>query len=164
MRRSTHLMTGMALGITFAPDALSGMAAVMGSLCPDWLDVTASFGNRDRWSKIHRTWSHNQSYWAVALVGLVFAQDLMPGWGFECLTFFWAGAALHIVLDCLTPMGIPVIPLDNKTRFSVGIIKTNSILDILLGLLLLMGAIGWRLTHGGFPAWFGSVLTKMHGI
>lgn len=154
MRISTHLMAGAAFGIAFAPNIFSFVAAVAGSIVPDKLDSWQAGGDYDKWSKIHRGWTHNVFWWALLAVCLDLFLVLPKGYGFKIISqicwFFLGGCATHLALDFLNPTGVGVCPfMSVRSRIGLGIIKTNSVCDTLTGIVLLLGAIAWRY-HKGF--------------
>lgn len=164
MRRMTHYLAGCAVGCAFAPDPLSFAAAVAGAGLPDKLDSLFSFGDHERWAMIHRTWSHNVAYWLVPLVvwsffftsGLSFPWNIVSGMA----GFFLLGVASHLLLDFFTPMGVGICPFASaNSRVSLRLVKTNSVIDTMLGpSLLALGIIfRWR---SGFDAggFFGALL------
>lgn len=123
MKRITHFASGAALGAVLAPDMYSATCCLLGSLAPDWLDKAVSLGNWQRWEKIHRTWSHTLMWWGL-FIGILSIVHVLPPLVFRCLFFFGTGALLHLALDSLNPMGIPIFP--KTRRFSFNIVKTGS--------------------------------------
>lgn len=164
MKILTHILAGMAIGIAMAPNPPSFLAAIAGSVCPDKLDTLFSFGNRDRWSRIHRTWSHNLAYWLVPVFVWLWFWPFRPPppWAAveQVAVFFCLGVFSHLLLDFLNPTGIGICPFASaRSRVGLGIVRTNSLADILTGILLLGSGIAFR-WHAGFNAerFFGSVL------
>jgi membrane-bound metal-dependent hydrolase YbcI (DUF457 family) len=184
MQKMTHLLSGIALGAAFAPNAALAAVAVAGALCPDALDRMVALGSHERWSRIHRTWSHNVAYWALAAMA---ASLLRPGtrlpWGRAVpdpfhltqaqmdgiglvLIFFLAGVFAHLALDWLTPMGVPAHLFDNTSRIRLGkgVVKTGSLADTLLGAaLLLAGAARFAPVPERLHGWFADGATMFTG-
>lgn len=163
MRPSTHYLAGFALGTLLADNPVELAACVLGAGIPDRLDIACSFGSRERWERIHRTWSHNASYWMlpVALWAAFWPFPTQPPWGaaLEIAKFLMYGVLSHIVLDLLTPMGIGICPFaSGSSRISLKMIRTNSLSDTLLGPALAAAAVLWRWREGfDARAFFGSV-------
>jgi len=118
MTRTTHLMSGMvlveAIVATHVPASigLGGLAhpAVIGALSPAagaaligsiFPDIDMLFGPRDGWNDFHRTLFHWPPLYIAAGLFLYFA--LSPA-----MIWFAIGCFLHLFLDALTKMGIPV--------------------------------------------------------
>lgn len=173
MRVRTHLLTGFSIGIAFSPNIITTMIAIIGAAFPDFLDKIFSFGNYQRWQKIHRTWSHNVFYWIccfiilyVSIYGTDFTQSFFPilkttSFIRISIIFFCFGVLSHILLDMLTPMGIPWFPFGNNHRFSLKMIKVQSIFDIALGYIFLVVSICWFIYSGySFSYWFLSPLSQ----
>lgn len=163
MRPLTHYLGGLAVGIMFAPNPICLFAATLGGGVPDKLDILCSWGNRERWEKIHRTWSHNIGYWILpVLIWFAFWPfRLKAPWNgiIEVAQFFFYGICSHLVLDLLTPMGVGICPFASvKSRVSLKLVKTNSLADALLGPILVLAAGYWRYAHGfDMKKFFGSV-------
>lgn len=162
MRVFTHECAGAAAGIAIWP-WLSGILrwdgavslcvclvfCVLGAIFPDWLDKAASRGNYERWQKIHRTWSHNISYWLfLAMCAAAISLELgKSAYNIQASCFamgagaFFAGAFSHILLDLLTPMGVGFLPFMSRTRISLKLVKTGSMADLACGFALLAASV-----------------------
>lgn len=164
MRPLTHILAGAATGLVLAPNAVCFASCVIGSVMPDMLDKwtanllagkNASWSERkQKWDGLHRTWSHNISYWIALLLFIVFLPDIFPSFYHEFTTrichhffmiaeFFLIGVLSHLVCDLLNPTGIGIIPFANRSRISLRLIKTNSVMDFLFGIVVLGCAVGY---------------------
>lgn len=119
MRGSSHRISGLGLGAAVAYAApgeasayIAGAAAYFGATAPDWMERPTwkeegswFTGGKRRVRKSlveHRKWTHWAAPWAAALVvGVV--MGMPPIWGFAL------GGLLHVFLDAMTPMGVPVL-------------------------------------------------------
>lgn len=136
----SHLLAG---GTAVLPALAVLFGVVLGARTPDWLEI-AWFSSGGRESLIpHRTLTHWPWLWVAALTGvLVFArtqdspQALFAAWvGIG----FVAAALLHLVMDALTPMGIPFLTPFGP-RYGVGLFATGKLGEG-LALLPLMGIL-----------------------
>lgn len=169
MTRRTHLLTGLSIGIAFAPEFPFCIAALIGSTFPDNLDKIFSFGNKEKWKKMHRTWSHNVGYWLLLVLAIFqFYPFEFPFFWQRYLfligVFFGVGVISHIALDVLTPMGIPLCPLFSKQRFSLRMARTGKFFDTFAGFFFLTMALAYRfiLTDFSLYKWFFEPMLRLH--
>lgn len=110
-----HIATGIALasiGLAWGGGDLAqafAVGAVMGSVAPDLLEIPVYvLGTGNRLSVIpHRTWTHYWPFWGALLAAVP-----LLAWPLPVLAVAVLGGALggmlHLGLDVLTPMGLPV--------------------------------------------------------
>ncbi|WP_082757618.1 metal-dependent hydrolase [Candidatus Desulfofervidus auxilii] len=70
----------------------------------------------------NRSLSH---FWAVYIAGYIAGCILLPPQWLGYLLYFTGGCLLHIFMDFLTPMGVPV--LTPSRRRSISLFKTGSL-------------------------------------
>lgn len=152
MQIQTHILSGAAVGIAFAPNVACLLACMAGSIFPDGLDTFFSFKSRRRWERIHRTWSHNLGWWLVpVLIWLYFWPYNFKGAMaivYNCAVFFYIGVLSHLALDFLNPTGIGVVPFFSRSRIGLSLVKTGSAFDRITGALLLVCAVVYRANEG----------------
>ncbi|RKX66058.1 MAG: hypothetical protein DRP41_02275, partial [Thermodesulfobacteriota bacterium] len=88
---------------------------VLSSVFPDLIDYYTL--TEYTWWEEHRGLSH---FWAVYIAGTT----LLPPQSLEHFLYLITGCLLHIFMDFLTPMGIPV--LTPSRRRSIFLFKTGS--------------------------------------
>ena len=130
MRWVTHQVGALGAAI-WLQLPLAGLAAAwVGGILPDVFDqkLAGLFANRQKaFNRIHRGFTHWPGLW----LALVFAAVLLvPREGEYLLRPVCVGLAVgglsHVVLDMLTPQGIPLLPFSRRNRFSLKLCKTGS--------------------------------------
>lgn len=119
---------GLAVGSALLATALGGSALLAfvctfpGSTAPDWLEIPYGERGETRRSVIpHRTLTHFVPLW-VALFGgalwwLTQTPPALENLLASALLGFSAGALSHLLLDLLTPLGVPLFTLTQRYRF-----------------------------------------------
>lgn len=130
MKSITHLAAGLVLspalfvGVASLRDESLALSAaisfVVGSKAPDWLEIRTWIMGR-RLSLIpHRTITHTWWLWVLIMLcsPLLLSGSPLALW----LTLGFAlGCLLHIGMDALTPMGVPVLnPFGTRRRINLG--------------------------------------------
>jgi len=92
---------------------------VISSVFPDLIDYYTL--TPQTWWEEHRGLSH---FWAVYIAGYIAGTILLPPQSLEHFLYLITGCLLHIFMDFLTPMGIPV--LTPSRRRSISLFKTGS--------------------------------------
>lgn len=109
MRKYVHQAAGLAVGTTafLAGSPLEFACGVfIGSTAPDWLEIPWWI-NGQRYSLIpHRTLTHWLLLWFAALSTLTLLKTMPLT---ILATGFLVGGIVHICLDAVTPMGVPLI-------------------------------------------------------
>ena len=131
MMGSTHFTLGLAGGLLAGLSPWGILAFSLGSVFPDKVDFFFAANDREKWSRIHRTWSH--SWWFIIAVGLavyaaasVFLLPVRPDAAMivALVPIFFAGMLFHVACDFLTPAGIPFV-WPNGSRRGLGIVKAR---------------------------------------
>lgn len=156
MRYNTHLMGGVATVAALyaiAPEATVEVGLAMtagtliGSLFPD-IDHKGSFiGKRlkllsflVRMTTGHRGATHAPILLVALSIALLFVGNLFgfgQMWLFGIIGFF-CGAISHVLLDALTPAGVPLMYPFSKESTNFAKIKTGSFGETLFGFALML--------------------------
>lgn len=148
MSPNGHKLTGAALAFALGyiehqqgnvmEAALVAAGALFGARAPDWTEI-ARWENGRRYSLIpHRGPTHWPGVW---IIGLVLAILYLPSPYVDIAKGFCASALLHLFMDVMTPMGIPLWNPFTKKRFSLKMYKTG------------VGSSEWTLV---VLCWFGA--------
>lgn len=150
MKWITHKAVAVAgaLAVQASPAAL--IAILVGSVLPDMVDTIASGGNRRIWSKIHRQTSHWFGWYLILIFAgftIPIGEALFPvlqgagisfpgvsrnavahaeSVGNELVVWLGIGGVVHVLLDALTPMRVPVFPFGSKRRFGINLVSTGT--------------------------------------
>lgn len=151
MKWVTH-QTGAILG-AFALNMpwAAAIAVLPGAILPDLVDqkLARQAKNKRRRQKVfnqlHRGASHWFGWWLGLL--LVILASPLPSLAQDVLAGFALGAFSHILMDMLTPRGVPLLPFQRKPNIAAPICSTGTkgeyvFLACLLGVGLIM--LGWR--------------------
>ena len=143
MKWMTHQAAAFALGVALHLPPAGVAAACFGAVLPDVLDqrmaslAPTARGRQRIFNRIHRGTSHWLGWWLtifLAALVLPLAPPLKAvGSG---LAF---GAASHVLLDMLTPQGVPWHPFSRTGRFSFRLCSTGSVGEYAFLALLLAG-------------------------
>ncbi|MBQ3060788.1 MAG: metal-dependent hydrolase [Desulfovibrio sp.] len=150
MKWITHqtAAVGAALALHLPPVGVA--AACLGAVVPDMLDQRVArlaptpSGRQRMFNRIHRGTTHWFGWWlALFLAALALplappAKALLSGLAF--------GGLSHVLLDMLTPQGVPWHPFSRKGRFSFKLCTTGSIGEYCF-LALLLAAIWFFLRY-----------------
>ena len=127
MSPTGHKFTAAALGVALAAPLLAQGKAMESALClagamfgarvPDWSEM-ARWIDGKRYSLIpHRGPTHWPGTW---LAGLILSIIFLPSPFKEPAVGFFAAALLHLVMDVMTPSGIPLLhPFSKNKAFRV---------------------------------------------
>lgn len=91
----------------------------------------------------HRTLTHWLSFWMLALVALI-TQPMSPG--VFLFQGFSLGCVLHILLDAMTPMGVPVFWPTYRIRVPptyCALVLVVISYGVIVGREILMGLVDW---------------------
>ena len=152
MKIKTHFLVSAAVGFVLFPSLTTFAFCVAGGAFPDLVDGILSLGSRDLFWKVHRTVSH-WLLWPVVFWLAAFTLT-MSGWGLSSpqgmVNAFCLGLAIHLGLDILTPMGVPVAhPLGG--RKSMRLIRSHSAsesLVVLASVMVVAAFMYFRISHG----------------
>lgn len=111
---------------------LAGLAAcVVGGILPDVFDqkLAGLFRNRQKaFNNIHRGFTHWPGLWLGLLVAVCVVLPAGPSGLVRAVLFGAAvGGLSHVVLDMMTPQGIPLLPFSRRNRFSLHLCRTGSL-------------------------------------
>ena len=123
--------------------------AILPDLCDQWLSSLLSCtrrGRARRFAALHRGTSH----WFGLWLGLLLLGDGLDVFCNELLTGLGIGALSHLLLDALTPRGIPLLPFVGRIRLALPLCRTGSLGEY--GLLLVFSLL--------FAWFFGADLWK----
>ena len=149
MRWPTHHVFGLGAALFFHLPPQGLALALLGSVLPDLLDqLWASLGScfrsgRQRaFAAIHRGSSHWLGLWLLPF----FMENSCPAWLLEALCALALGALSHLLLDALTPRGIPLLPFFSRPRLAIPLCRTGSAREAVFFLLccLGLGFLLWR--------------------
>lgn len=153
MKWFTHKAIAVAGALALDAPGPGIIATLIGSILPDVTDTTLSMGNKQRWRKIHRQTSHWFGwYLLLMLIGaLSIPSQIMKHslpiqtaqLASECIVWVGFGGIMHVLLDALTPMGIPVWPLGGKQRMGFKLVTTGSIGEMIF-LIFALGLIAYQ--------------------
>ncbi len=143
MSPMTHNLTAVALAagmFTVLPTdktAEYSFGCLLGARAPDWLEIAGyNRMTNHRWSLIpHRTLTHWP--WLLLLV-LTVPAVLSGGHGALGATGLTVGCLLHIGLDYLTPMGVPLSINPFGVRSSLRWVRTGSVDEMMVNLTALV--------------------------
>lgn len=146
MKWITH-QTGAILAACAMALPLPAIAlAWAGAVAPDWIDQKASSmattarGRQRIFNRIHRGTSHWLGWWLALLLGAMALPGLWQGW----LAGFALGGVSHVMMDMLTPQGVPLLPFSRRGKLTVPICSTGKISEyFFLAALLCAAAIFW---------------------
>lgn len=117
MSPTGHNITAAALGCASASYIFSKLndplgaslalaGAMLGARAPDWTEI-ARWKNGKRYSVIpHRGPTHWPGFW---LFGAIYSALYIEAPYSFLITLFFASAVLHLILDWMTPSGIPLV-------------------------------------------------------
>lgn len=152
MRWPTHQVFGLGVAILAKLSPQGLCLACLGSILPDLLDQCwAALGTfsraarQRRFAKSHRGLSHWFGLWLWPF----FAAELFSPWLFDALCALALGAVSHLLLDFLTPLGIPLLPYPFRPRLAFPLCRTGSLTELGFFLLFCLG-LGWLLWRGNF--------------
>ena len=148
MKWFTHKAVAVAGALAAGAHAGALVAVLVGSVLPDMIDTAIARGNKKVWRRIHRQTSHWFG-WYVLLIFLGFVLPLhtmvadflrmahisFPGvsraalvetLGHDLLVWLGLGGLVHVLLDALTPMRVPLFPWGGNRRYGISLVSTGS--------------------------------------
>lgn len=131
MKWLTHQSAAVAAALALQLPAAGIAAACVGAVLPDVLDqrlagLARSKRARQRaFNRIHRGATHWFGWWlALFLAGMMLPLSPLERAALMGLGF---GGVSHVILDMLTPQGVPLHPFSRKGRFSLKLCATGSL-------------------------------------
>lgn len=149
MKWITH-QTGAALGALALGLPLPAIAAsITGAIVPDVIDQKISGlavtkkGRQKHFNRLHRGASHWFGWWLAAFL---FSFTLpCPPLLRDVAIGFCLGILSHVLLDLLTPHGVPLTPFSQKLRIALPVCSTGKISEYLfLFAIIALGGIFLR--------------------
>ncbi|OMH40568.1 metal-dependent hydrolase [Desulfurobacterium indicum] len=137
MTTGTHILAGVAVALYFK---LPIFPAVFGSVFPD-VDLKKGFPKKRTLFNSHRGITHHVAIPVILTFMLFFFKDVIPSVIFRDVLSFSLGYASHLLLDSLTPLGVPV-GFSYRQRFSFKLLKSGKLSEIIVALLLLIFLAG----------------------
>lgn len=145
MTRGGHYATALALALAGAallphglvPHGLAfALGAAAGADAPDYLELPQFDALGRRRSLIaHRSWTHYWPFWATLAAFAVISMPWAAGSALVAFGYALAGL-LHLSMDILTPMGIPLRWPPVGRRTSLRVYKTGSLREVaIIGLV-----------------------------
>lgn len=150
MKWFTHKAVAVAGALAAGAHAGALVAVLVGSVLPDMVDTAIAHGDKKVWRRIHRQTSHWFG-WYVLLILLGFTLPLQevtadllratnisfPGvshsalsgageLGNDLIVWVGIGGLVHVLLDALTPMRVPVYPFGGSKRFGISLVSTGT--------------------------------------
>ncbi|MBQ7584785.1 MAG: metal-dependent hydrolase [Desulfovibrionaceae bacterium] len=145
MRWVTHQTAALGLALVLQLPLISVMASWFGGILPDVIDQRFSKGivksssraSQQRvFGKIHRGFSH---WFGWYLLFFVAAEKLpLPLLAEEILWGVGLGGVSHVMLDMLTPKGVPLWPIGGGVRMVIPFCKTGSWREYAFLLLMIL--------------------------
>ena len=150
MKWFTHKAVAVAGALAAGAHMGELVAVLVGSVLPDLIDTTVAHGNKKIWRRIHRQTSHWFGWYILLmLLGIFFPlQDIaiellratnisFPGisrdmlekageYGNTLIIWVGVGGLIHILLDALTPMRVPIFPFIGRKRFGINLVSTGT--------------------------------------
>jgi len=147
MKGYTHIAGGLLFGFLFGVKPYALPLTVVGSTFPD-IDLKFSSlvppkGKKKNLLNTHRGVTHHPLWVVLLLILWAFLENRFPQYGFywEFLYAFWVGYLSHLVLDMLTPLGIPV-GLSYYPRLKLGLMKTGGVGEKILFVFVVLTLVG----------------------
>lgn len=147
MKSTTHLAAAVVLlPVVFAvthgaqQPILCLIAFIIGAKAPDWLEIR-TWVRGVRLSVIpHRTITHTWWLWVLfAALSWLGLESMVA----QIVLAFAAACLLHIGMDALTPMGVPLLnPFGRRRRLNLGWLSKDF---GFLAALLALSAVFWKL-------------------
>lgn len=143
MRWVTHQVAaaGAAILLHLPPAGLA--AALAGAILPDVFDqkLAGLFRNRQTaFNRLHRGFTHWPGLWlALLLVSVTLVPHTLGKMLQPVLFGIALGGLSHVILDMLTPQGIPLSPFSRKNRFSLNLCRTGGLGEYAFLIVMLAG-------------------------
>ena len=150
MKWFTHKAVAVAGALAAGAHMGELVAVLVGSVLPDLIDTTVAHGNKKIWRRIHRQTSHWFGWYLLLIaLGCAFPLEHMvieilratnisfPGisrsmlaeagtYGNTLVIWIGVGGLIHVLLDALTPMRVPVFPFSGRKRFGISLVSTGT--------------------------------------
>jgi len=137
MKWKTHITIGISYAAASGRlELLTASMLAVGSVFPDIIDRSISFGIESVWQKVHRKTSH---WWLIYLT----LTALCIYTRMQTMYFFFIGGLLHIYADSLTKSGVPFLsPFEagyGLRKAKTGEISEYLMAGVIIGLIFILG-------------------------
>ena len=146
MRWVTHQVAAVAAALIIHLPPAGIAAAFVGGVLPDVFDQKIAGLSRDRqraFNRVHRGVTHWFGLWLGVLALSLVAPPGLPAEWFALWRPVCFGLALgglsHVVLDMLTPQGVPLLPFSRRNRFSLRLCRTGGLGEYIFLAAMLVG-------------------------
>ena len=147
MKGYTHLAGGLVFGLLLNVPGYALPLTIVGAAFPD-IDLKFSTlippkGKKKSLLTTHRGFTHHPLLVFALFTLWVYLEKAFPQYHFywQFLYGFWVGYLSHLVLDMLTPLGIPV-GFSYYPRLKIPLMKTGGVGEKILLTLLVICFIG----------------------
>jgi inner membrane protein len=147
MKGYTHILGGLVFSYLFSVPDYAVPAAIIGSTFPDidlkFSSLIPAKGKKKNLFNTHRGITHHPMLVLVLFLVWVSLVKFLPQYKFywDFLYGFWVGYLSHLILDMLTPLGIPV-GTSYYPRLSLKLMKTGGVGEKVFFLLLSIAFTG----------------------
>jgi inner membrane protein len=150
MTKTGHRATALALGVAGIiylgmPNGIGWLiGCIFGASAPDYLEFHYGEGPRGhRTLFVHRTWTHQPFFWVAAIAAYLHYEFRHTAYHYGVLGWLYS-ALLHLCMDFLTPMGIPLgFPWSKRTSLHLYRTGKSEIPFIATVWLGLVGPLLW---------------------
>ena len=152
MKWITHQATAVAAALALHLPFGGVAAACAGAVLPDVLDqrmaglAPTRRGQQKIFNAIHRGTTHWFGWWlAVCVAALVLPGASLGTLGRDALLGLGFGGLSHVLLDMLTPSGVPLTPFSRQNKISLKLCSTGSLGEYCF--LACVVGLSWLLYH-----------------
>ena len=129
MKWFTHKAVAVAGALAAGAHPAALFAVMIGSVLPDMVDTAMARGDK-------KVWATHITFPGVSPSAL--AQ--VSGIGNDLLVWVGIGGLIHVLLDALTPMRVPLYPFGGSKRFGINLVSTGTWRETIF-LFVALGAI-----------------------
>lgn len=127
MKWMTHQTAAVGMALVLHLPFEGVLASCLGAVLPDMLDQRASRLSRNpqrAFNRLHRGTTHWFGWWLALFLGASLL-PVPPHWKAVALGLGFGGLS-HVLLDMLTPSGVPLHPFSRQNKFSLKLCSTGS--------------------------------------
>ena len=140
MKWFTHKAVAVAGALAAGAHPAALFAVMIGSVLPDMVDTAMARGDKKVWRRIHRQTSHWFGWYLVIIILGFLIPTQVSGIGNDLLVWVGIGGLIHVLLDALTPMRVPLYPFGGSKRFGINLVSTGTWRETIF-LFVALGAI-----------------------
>lgn len=152
MKWITHQATAVAAALALHLPLGGIAAACAGAVLPDVLDqrmaglAPTRRGQQKIFNAVHRGTTHWFGWWlAVCAAAFVLTPASLGSLGRDALLGLGFGGLSHVLLDMLTPSGVPLTPFSRQNKLSLKLCSTGSLGEYCF--LACVVGLSWLLFH-----------------